>query len=149
MSSSNTRELEDSRTARVASDDEQTHCYTVATDGGQPIGTDDLTRFQLDLLVILSDGADYGLGIKETLEARYDAEVNHGRLYPNLDRLVEADLVAKHELDKRTNEYRLTPNGVDVVAERLRWMADQCGLSVADGDHRLANAEPATQEVSD
>jgi len=45
----------------------------------------DLTAFQQNILEILSEEAMYGLAIKRELESYYDSEVNHGRLYPNLD----------------------------------------------------------------
>lgn len=51
----------------------------------------------------------------------YDSEVNHGRLYPNLDELVERDLIAKSELDKRTNEYELTNEGYELLLGELDW----------------------------
>ncbi|EMA44881.1 PadR family transcriptional regulator [Halococcus saccharolyticus] len=81
----------------------------------------DLTAFQQNILVILSDEPMYGLAIKRQLEEYYDSEVNHGRLYPNLDDLVELDLVAKSELDKRTNQYELTDPGYEAVVDKLDW----------------------------
>jgi len=63
----------------------------------------------------------YGLAIKRQLESYYDSEVNHGRLYPNLDDLVEEGLVEKSELDKRTNQYALTDTGYDAVIDKLDW----------------------------
>mgnify|MGYP000536634340 CR=1 FL=1 len=81
----------------------------------------DLTAFQRNILVILAEEARYGLAVKRELETYYDSDVNHGRLYPNLDELVEKDLVEKSELDKRTNEYGLTEKGYDVLLEQLSW----------------------------
>ncbi|QLG63050.1 PadR family transcriptional regulator [Halorarum salinum] len=81
-----------------------------------------LTAFQQNILVILSEEAMYGLAIKRELEAYYDAEVNHGRLYPNLDSLVEDGLVEKSELDKRTNEYALTAAGEQALFDHLDWI---------------------------
>ena len=46
------------------------------------------------------------------------ADVNHGRLYPNLDDLVEAGLLQKGEQNKRTNYYTLTGAGRDQLAAR-------------------------------
>jgi DNA-binding PadR family transcriptional regulator len=82
----------------------------------------DLTAFQQNILVILSEEPMYGLAIKRELEDYYGTEVNHGRLYPNLDDLVELGLVDKGELDKRTNEYELTDLGHDAVIDRLDWV---------------------------
>lgn len=81
----------------------------------------DLTAFQHNILIILSEEAMYGLAIKRRLEAYYDSEVNHGRLYPNLDDLVEMGLVDKSELDKRTNQYALTDEGYETVIDTLDW----------------------------
>jgi DNA-binding PadR family transcriptional regulator len=81
----------------------------------------DLTAFQHNILIILSDEAMYGLAIKRRLEAYYDSEVNHGRLYPNLDDLVDLGLVEKSELDKRTNQYALTDEGYETVIDKLDW----------------------------
>lgn len=38
---------------------------------------------------ILSEEARYGLAVKRELDEYYGSEVNRGRLYPNLDELVE------------------------------------------------------------
>ncbi|WP_227354774.1 PadR family transcriptional regulator [Haladaptatus salinisoli] len=81
----------------------------------------DLTAFQRNILIVLTEEPMYGLAIKRELEDFYDAEVNHGRLYPNLDTLVERGLVEKSELDKRTNEYGLTQDGLSAVEDSLAW----------------------------
>ncbi len=81
----------------------------------------DLTAFQKNILTVLAEEPRYGLAIKRELESYYDDEVNHGRLYPNLDDLVAAGLVEKSELDKRTNEYGLTDTGLEAVRDDLRW----------------------------
>ena len=81
----------------------------------------DLTAFQNNILTILATEPMYGLAIKRELEAYYDSEVNHGRLYPNLDELVEDGLIEKSELDKRTNQYALTDEGYEVVLDQLDW----------------------------
>ncbi|MFC7045898.1 PadR family transcriptional regulator [Halobacteriaceae archaeon GCM10025711] len=82
----------------------------------------DLTGFQRDLLYVIA-GLDepHGLAIKEELEAYYESEVNHGRLYPNLDTLVDMGLVEKGEIDKRTNYYKLTRRGQRELDDRLTW----------------------------
>jgi DNA-binding PadR family transcriptional regulator len=97
----------------------------------------DLTAFQQNILVILADEARYGLAIKRQLEEYYDAEVNHGRLYPNLDDLVEIGLVEKSELDKRTNEYALTEKGYETVLEQLSWVFS----NVVTGEERSSDLE--------
>lgn len=65
------------------------------------------------------DDLPYGLGIKQELTIIRDAEVNHGRLYPNLDDLVDAGLMSKGERDKRTNTYRVTEAGCEAFAGYL------------------------------
>ncbi|WP_121820145.1 PadR family transcriptional regulator [Halostella salina] len=84
----------------------------------------DLTGFQRDLLyAVAGQEAPHGLAIKEVLDDYYEAEIHHGRLYPNLDTLVEKGLVEKSEKDRRTNEYRLTSRGRREIADRREWEA--------------------------
>ena len=94
----------------------------------------DLTAFQQNILVILSEEPMYGLAIKRSLEEYYDSEVNHGRLYPNLDDLVEMGLVEKSELDKRTNQYELTDAGAEAVLGRLDWVLSKFVTDEERGD---------------
>ena len=84
----------------------------------------DLTGFQRDLLYVIA-GRDepHGLAIKEELEHYYESEVNHGRLYPNLDTLVEKALIEKGERDRRTNFYTLTKRGQRELDARKEWEA--------------------------
>lgn len=85
---------------------------------------DDLTAFQRDLLyVIAGHDEPYGLAIKTELEAYYNSEINHGRLYPNLDTLVDKGLVRKSEIDGRTNAYSLTQRGQRELDARHEWEA--------------------------
>ena len=91
----------------------------------------DLTAFQQNILTILSEEPMYGLAIKRELESYYGDEVNHGRLYPNLDDLVELDLVEKSELDKRTNQYALTETGREAVLDGIQWTLSRY---VTDGE---------------
>lgn len=83
---------------------------------------DSLTHFQRDLLTVLCGMEDpHGLAIKDELEQLYGDEVNHGRLYPNLDHLVNAGFVEKGEVDRRTNCYAITPDGESWLRERTAW----------------------------
>ena len=82
----------------------------------------DLTAFQQNILIILAEEPMYGLAIKRQLETYYGTDVNHGRLYPNLDDLVEMGLVEKSELDKRTNQYELTDDGHAALLDQFEWM---------------------------
>lgn len=84
----------------------------------------DLTGFQRDLLYVIA-GLDepHGLAIKEELEMYYEGVVNHGRLYPNLDTLVEKGMVEKGQRDRRTNFYTLTSRGRRELSARQDWEA--------------------------
>lgn len=78
----------------------------------------DLTAFQRDIhRVIEREGSPKGLRIKDLLESLYDENINHGRLYPNLDDFAAMDLLAKSERDKRTNDYELTEAGEEALDE--------------------------------
>lgn len=84
----------------------------------------DLTGFQRDCLYVIAGLDDpHGLAIKEELEDYYGSEVHHGRLYPNLDELVDAGLVEKGQKDRRTNVYGLTESGRDQLTDRRDWEA--------------------------
>ncbi|MFB6304633.1 MAG: PadR family transcriptional regulator [Haloferacaceae archaeon] len=82
----------------------------------------DLTGFQRDLLYVIAGLDDpHGLAVKEELEDYYQKEIHHGRLYPNLDTLVEKGLVEKGEVDRRTNYYALTRRGRRELSDRREW----------------------------
>ena len=82
----------------------------------------DLTGFQRDLLyVIAGQEKPHGLAIKEEIDKYYEKEIHHGRLYPNLDTLVEKGLVEKGQRDKRTNFYSVTNRGSREIAARQDW----------------------------
>jgi DNA-binding PadR family transcriptional regulator len=84
----------------------------------------DLTAFQRDLLWALShENARKGTALKTYLADYYGEEINHSRLYQNLDALVERDLVAKAARDKRTNEYSLTEAARRALEARRAWEA--------------------------
>ncbi|SIR72434.1 Transcriptional regulator PadR-like family protein [Haladaptatus litoreus] len=80
-----------------------------------------LTAFQQNVLLVLAEESRYGLAIKRELESFYNEEVNHGRLYPNLDTLIELGLAEKSELDKRTNEYSITEDGHAALLDLFEW----------------------------
>ncbi len=84
----------------------------------------DLTGFQRDLLYVIAGSEDpHGLAIKEELEDYYEKEIHHGRLYPNLDTLVEKGLVEKGQRDRRTNYYTVTRRGNRELDARNDWEA--------------------------
>ncbi len=83
---------------------------------------DDLTGFQRDVLyVVAGNDQPKGVEIKDELDGYYEHEVNHGRLYPNLDELVNKGLVEKGKKDDRTNEYLLTDRGKRELEARREW----------------------------
>lgn len=81
----------------------------------------ELTGFQRDLLYIIA-GSDEPSGqtIGTKLE-NYTDSVGHGRLYTNLDILVEQSLITKGAQDQRTNYYALTPAGEELLKKRRQW----------------------------
>ncbi len=85
---------------------------------------DDLTEFQKNILNVLVGDSKYGLAVKRELDRYYEDEVNHGRLYPNLDKLVDCGYVEKNALDERTNEYCLTEDAREEIREDLRWRVE-------------------------
>lgn len=91
---------------------------------------DDLTGFQRDLLTVIAGLEEpNGLEIKSEMEEYYESTINHGRLYPNLDTLVERALVEKTKQDERTNAYRLTESGADLLSERREWESQYVELA--------------------
>lgn len=82
----------------------------------------ELTGFQRDCLVVIAGhDSPKGLAIKEELDEYYGSDVNHGRLYPNLDVLVDSGFVEKGQIDNRTNSYELTDDGQELLENRLEW----------------------------
>lgn len=81
-----------------------------------------LTGFQRDLLYCIAGTDDpYGLQIGRELEKYTSTEVNHGRLYPNLNTLVGKGLVEKQSKNDRTNLYTLTDLAIEHIEEHRQW----------------------------
>jgi len=89
----------------------------------------DLTAFQRDCLHVIG-GMDEpkGLAVKAELDNYYSTDINHGRLYPNLDTLVEKGLVKKGKIDDRTNSYTLTERARREIAARREWVDEYVDL---------------------
>jgi len=89
----------------------------------------ELSAFQRDVLAVAarldSEYADgpHGLAIKAGLESAGYGNVNHGRLYPNLDELVQRGLLEKGAKDDRTNYYRVTERGRGVLEGLVSWVS--------------------------
>ncbi|OIB55779.1 helix-turn-helix transcriptional regulator [Natrialba sp. SSL1] len=87
---------------------------------------DGLSGFQRDLLyVVAGKHRPSGQDIKDGIESYYETEINHGRLYPNLDALVDKELVEKGQVDRRTNYYELTARGERTITSRQQWESKQ------------------------
>lgn len=106
----------------------------------------ELTDFQRDILIVLSGDTEMkGLSVKEELEKYYENTIHHGRLYPNLDKLVDKHLVDKFELDKRSNGYRLTLTGEQLLENRLAWES----AKFASGESRTPDVTRIDPGVGD
>lgn len=82
----------------------------------------ELTGFQRDLLYAIA-GFDRPSGqtVKGEIEEYFGRDITHGQLYPNLDTLVQARMVDKGQVDRRTNFYDLSTKGRDAITRRREW----------------------------
>jgi len=108
----------------------------------------DLTGFQRDLLYVIA-GSDQPSGqtVKQKLDTHIN-NVNHGRLYPNLDELVDHGLVEKGSQDQRTNYYQLTPSGEQLLVRRREWENQYLSFP-NDSDHQDSNQQSIASSSSD
>ena len=82
-----------------------------------------LTAFQRDLLRALAKTDEQsGLSLKSDLRTYYGEEINHSRLYQNLDELVAHGLINKRRRDGRTNSYSLTEAATTALENRDAWV---------------------------
>jgi DNA-binding PadR family transcriptional regulator len=86
------------------------------------MGVHELTAIQRDLLFVIR-GLDEASGqdVKAELERTQGRSVLSGRIYTNLDELVEEGFVHKGIKNGRTNEYTLTEKGRKEILNQLRW----------------------------
>ncbi|WP_336135444.1 PadR family transcriptional regulator [Natronomonas amylolytica] len=81
----------------------------------------ELTAFQRDLLYVTAGlNRPSGQEIKSELLESID-RITHGRLYPNLDTLVEQGYLDRGQIDRRTNFYELTEFGKSAIRDRRQW----------------------------
>lgn len=81
-----------------------------------------LTAFHRDLLHELARNEQSGLSVKTDLNTHYGEEINHSRLYQNLDELVAHRLINKQQRDGRTNSYSLTDAARTALAKCDTWV---------------------------
>jgi len=88
----------------------------------ESIFMNELTGFQRDMVYCIAalDGPS-GVEVRRELEEYSSAEVNHGRLYPNLDELVDEGVIRKEKKNDRTNLYVISPLGKELIEERRQW----------------------------
>lgn len=83
-----------------------------------------LTGFQRDLLVTTAGlNEPSGQSIKAVLEEQRGDKITHGRLYPNLDTLVEKEFIQKGEINRRANYYTISKTGQDALNQYLEWVS--------------------------
>jgi DNA-binding PadR family transcriptional regulator len=102
---------------------EHADAVAVETNGGASKRFPELSDFRRDILLTLARaGATHGAGLVDDLSALRDEEIHDGRLYPNLNALVDADLVEKreNEHDERSHEFVLSERGRHSVREHAQ-----------------------------
>lgn len=99
--------------------------HKIFSRGSIVFNMDTLTGFQRDLLIVISEEPKVGLDIKSELEDYYENtdSIKSGKLFPNLDVLVEKEYVTKnnYQYAKRTNIYELTQKGREVIENHHNW----------------------------
>ncbi|WP_135855169.1 helix-turn-helix domain-containing protein [Halorussus salinus] len=110
----------------------------------------DLRAFERDLLFAVralerQDSPPKGLAVKSYLDAEYPEEINHSRLYQNLDKHVERGLLEKAERDGRTNEYATTEQARTLLNTFARRRAEQTGIEL-ESDSAPSQTDAFEQE---
>lgn len=88
-------------------------------------GLDSVTGFQRDLLFVLC-GFDEpkGLTVQREVADYHDTDVSPARVYQNLNSLAEDGLVEKGTQDSRTNYYRITESGRELLRDCRDWKGE-------------------------
>ena len=116
-------------------------------DGG--VRWSDLNGSKRDLLVeIYQLDQPSGQDIRRRMEAEHDEEVTHGRLYSNLNDLVDVGLLDKGELDLRTNYYKITNDGQRLVEDTARYF-ERIGATRLAADGGLEAVRESICELKD
>ena len=131
MQPENSTGMKPRTTDDVPNTDNRCHCG-VEADGG--VRWFDLNSSKRDLLVeIYQLDQPSGQDIRGRMKAEHDEDVDHGRLYPNLNDLVDYGLIDKGEQDLRTNYYEITDDGRRLVEETAQSFASATSRVAADG----------------
>lgn len=71
-------------------------------------------KFKVDILTLLVEKPRSGADVKRQLEDDYNKEFPHGRIYQNLDWLVDHGYAQKDEngIDGKTHRYEATEEGI-------------------------------------
>ena len=88
----------------------------------------ELTAFQYTLLSAANELVEpSGQDIRRYVNSSpfHGSDMNHGRLYPNLDTVGDAGLVDKGEHDRRTNYYEITDEGKAALETRAAYLGAQ------------------------
>ena len=89
----------------------------------------------VDILYVIAGQDDpHGLAIKDELEEYYENEIHHGRLYPNLDEVVDKGLIEKGKVDRRTNSYTITARGQRELEDRREWEDQYVGELLSNSE---------------
>ncbi|MFC7229985.1 PadR family transcriptional regulator (plasmid) [Salinirubellus salinus] len=82
-----------------------------------------LSSFQRDLLITVAGmGPISGTEIKDHIEERWGEEVNHSRLYPNLEDLAMMNLIRINKnTGGRHNHYSVMPMGERNITSYREW----------------------------
>gem|GEM_PF-638101 len=104
----------------------------LVTDGG--VAWSDLTGFQRDILIAIAqlDERSNGLEINEQVSKLRGETINHGRLYPNLEQLINHSLIFKGELNKRSNYYQLTWIAVDLIIKQANRLDEAAAAAMGE-----------------
>jgi len=137
--------MEPRTTDDVSNTNNRCHCG-VEADGG--VRWFDLTGFERDLLVeIYQMDQPSGQAISGRMEAEHGEDVKAGRLYPNLDELVDYGLIDKGEQDLRTNYYQITNDGQILVEETAQSFSSATSRVAVDGGQEMTDRTlPITHE---
>ena len=105
----------------------------VEADGG--VRWFDLNSSKRDLIVeIYQLDQPSGQDIRHRMKAEHNEDVDHGRLYPNLNDLVDLGLLDKGEQNLRSNYYQITNVGQRLVEDTIRYFESIGVTSRVAGD---------------